>query len=201
MLNAVVKDALSQNRQLLPTNCRVREGALSETSGAYSEARKRLPLKVVEHDASPVSESFVQHTPSWFGDRRGSNIDGTTMTLGHTSKLRTTYPAAANQHGETVSPLMLLLVAYKVQSGAALPPEQGAVYGDGNTSEAELAARLARRQLRMPKSHFKAMRRKPNCLKKQGLRRPVCPGCCHQKIVKQIPIFLSPPVWKCFCMK
>lgn len=69
------------------------------------------------------------------------------MTLGHTSKLRTTYLAAANQHGETVSPLMLLLVAYKVQSGAALPPEQGAVYGDGNTSEAELAARLARRQL------------------------------------------------------
>jgi len=70
-LNAVVKDVLAENRQLLPDNRRVREGTLSETSGAYSDARKRLPLSVVEHFANRVCDSFIQQTPSWYGDRRG----------------------------------------------------------------------------------------------------------------------------------
>jgi len=38
---------------------------------------------------------------------------------------------------------MLMLVAHELQSGAALPPEVGAMYGDGNTSEAKLAHQLA----------------------------------------------------------
>ena len=133
-LNAIVKDVLSENRQLLPDNRRVREGTLSEKSGAYSDARKRLPLEVVEHFANRVCDSFIQQAPSWYGDRRGFNIDGTTMTLSPTSELRKAYPPATNQHGETVWPVMLMLVAHEVQSGAALPPELGAMYGDGNTS-------------------------------------------------------------------
>ncbi len=151
-LNAVVKDVLSENRQLLPDNRRVREGTLSvsEKSGAYRDARKRLPLSVVEHFASRVCDSFIQQTPSWYGDRGGFNIAGTTMTLSPTSELRKAYPPATNQHGETVWPVMLMLVAHEVQSGAALPPELGAMYGEGNygegnTSEAGLAARLAKR--------------------------------------------------------
>lgn len=144
-LNAVVKDVLSENRQLLPDNRRVREGTLSEKSGAYSDARKRLPLSVVEHFANRVCDSFIEQTPSWYADRRGFNIDGTTMTLSPTSELRKAYPPPTNQHGETVWPVMLMLVAHEVQSGAALPPELGAMYGDGNTSEAKLAARLAKR--------------------------------------------------------
>ena len=192
-LNAVVKDVLAENRQLLPDNRRVREGTLSETSGAYSDARKRLPLGVVEHFANRVCDSFIQQTPSWFGDRRGFNIDGTTMRLSPTSELRKAYPPATNQHGETVWPVMLMLVAHEVQSGTALPPELGAMYGDGNTSEAKLAARLAKRLppnsiafadsgfgifsvawsmtgeghkllFRLTKSRFKSMRRKAELL-------------------------------------
>ena len=144
-LNGVVKDVLAQNRQLLPDNKRVREATLSEKSGDYSDARKRLPLKVVEYFAKRVCESFIQQTPSWFGNRRAFIIDGTTMTLSPTSKLREAFPPATNQHGETVWPVMLMLVAHELQSGAALPPELGAMYGDGNTSEAKLAAKLATR--------------------------------------------------------
>lgn len=141
----VVKDVLSNCRQLLPDNKRVREQTLSKTSGAYSDARKRLPLEVVEHFSMRVCESFIQQTPSWFGNRRAFNIDGTTMTLSPTAELRKVFPPAVNQHGETVWPVMLMLVAHEVQSGVALPPEIGAMYGDGNTSEAKLAANLARR--------------------------------------------------------
>ena len=86
-----------------------------------------------------------------------------------------------------------MLVAHELQSGAALPPELGAMYGDGNTSEAKLAARLARRipsksvifadsgfgifsvayamtgaghqiLFRLTKSRFKSMRRKAQLL-------------------------------------
>ena len=88
--------------------------------------------------------SFIEQTPSWFGQRRAFNIDGTTMTLSPTSELRKAFPPATNQHGETVWPVMLMLVAHEVQSGAALPPELGAMYGDGNTSETKMARRLAK---------------------------------------------------------
>ena len=143
--NDVVKDVLSSSRQLLPDNKRVREMTLSKKSGAYSEARQRLPLEVVELFADRVCESFVRQTPSWFGELRAFNIDGTTMTLSPTSELRKVFPPAVNQHGETVWPVMLMLVAHELQSGAALPPEVGAMYGNGNTSEAKLARRLAKR--------------------------------------------------------
>ena len=139
-LNTVVKDVLSNSRQLLPDNRRVRENTLSEKSGAYSDARKRLPLDVVEYFAKRVCDSFIQQTPSWFDDLRAFIIDGTTMTLSPTSELREAFPPAINQYGETVWPVMLMLVAHELQSGAALPPELGAMYGDGNTSEAKLAA-------------------------------------------------------------
>jgi hypothetical protein len=43
---------------------------------------------VVEYFAKRVCESFIQQTPSWFGNRRAFIIDGTTMTLSPTSKLR-----------------------------------------------------------------------------------------------------------------
>ena len=194
-LTSVVKDVLSRNRQLLPDNKRVREKTLSEKSGACRDARKRLPLSVVEHFAMRVCESFIQQTPSWFGELRAFVMDGTTMTLSPTSELREVFPPATNQHGDTVWPVMLMLVAYELQSGAALPPELGAMYGDGNTSEAKLAARLASRipqksvvfadsgfgifsvayamtgaghqiLFRLTKSRFKSMRRQAELLEK-----------------------------------
>ncbi len=144
-MSEVIKDVLSNSRELLPDNKRVRENTLSSKSGAYSRARKRLPLEVVEYFAKRVCDSFIQQTPSWFGERRAFNIDGTTMTLSPTSELRTAFPPATNQYGETVWPVMLMLVAHEVQSGSALPPELGAMYGDGNTSEVKLARQLAKR--------------------------------------------------------
>lgn len=142
---AVVKEVLSRNRDLLPDNKRVREGTLSEKSGAYSQARQRLPLETVRAFAERVSRSLIAQSPPWFGDRRAFILDGTTVALSPTSPLAEAYPPATNQHGETVWPVMMLLLAHELQSGCALIPELGAMYGPDNTSEARQAAAIGRR--------------------------------------------------------
>lgn len=144
-MTAVIKDVLSNNRDLLPDNKRVREGTLSERSGAYSNARQRLPIEVVQRFAERVSQSLIDRSPPWLADRRAFIIDGTTITLSPTSSLRDVYPPATNQHGETVWPVLMLMVAHELQSGCALIPEFGAMYGSHNTSEARQATAIGRR--------------------------------------------------------
>lgn len=144
-MTAIIKEVLTHNRDLLPDNKRVREGTLSESSGAYSEARKRLPIETVRRFADRVCQSLIDQSPSWFEDRRAFIIDGTTMTLSPTGNLRDAYPPATNQHGETVWPVMMLMVAHELQSGCALIPEFGAMYGPDNVSEARQAVAIGRR--------------------------------------------------------
>jgi hypothetical protein len=144
---SVVQDVLTHSRTLLPDNKRVREGTLSGKSGAYSEARKRLPLATVQMFAERVSQSLIELSPPSLDGCRTFIIDGTTMTLAPTSNLREAYPPATNQHGETVWPVMMLMVAHELESGCALIPEFGAMYGPNNTSEARQAAAIGDRIL------------------------------------------------------
>ena len=58
-LNATVKDVLSNSRELLPDNKWLREGTLSESSGAYSQARTRLRMETVEFFANRVCDSLI----------------------------------------------------------------------------------------------------------------------------------------------
>jgi hypothetical protein len=147
-MTAIIKDVLTNHRDLLPDNKRVREGTLSERSGSYSAARKRLPIATVRVFAERVSDSLIERSPPWFADQRAFIIDGTTMTLSPTSSLRDAYPPATNQHGEAVWPILMLMVAHELQSGCALVPEFGAMYGQDNTSEARQATAIG---LRIPK--------------------------------------------------
>jgi hypothetical protein len=145
---ATVKDVLVHSLALLPDNKRVREGTLSKSSAAYSQARQRINLETVEFLADRVSDSLIDAAPSWFEGRRAFILDGTTITLPPTPELQEAFPPATNQHGEAVWPVALLLVAHELQSGCALPPEIGAMYGERNTSEAELARAMAKRMPR-----------------------------------------------------
>lgn len=144
-LSAVVKVVRTYSKNLLPNNKRVREGTLSKSSGAYSEARKRLPIAAAELFAKSVCDSLVDRSPSWFGDQRAYILDGTTITLSPTSELTKVYPPATNQHGVSVWPVLMLMVAHELQSGCALIPEMGAMYGEDNTSEAKQTAAIAKR--------------------------------------------------------
>ena len=144
-LNAIVKDVLSHNRELLPNNKRLREGTLSETSGAYSDARTRLKLETVEFFANRVCDSLIKASPPSIDGRYWYTLDGTTMTLAPTPELKAAFPPATNQHGESVWPVMLVLVAHELLSSCALPPEIGPMYGEKNTSEGKLAKQMAKR--------------------------------------------------------
>lgn len=144
-LNAIVKDVLAHSRDLLPDNRRLREDTLSKTSGAYAGARSRLELETVEFFANSVCDSLIDASPSWFDDRRAFILDGTTITLPPTPELQEAFPPATNQHGQTVWPVAMLLVAHELQSGCALPPEVGAMYGENNTSEARLTEAIVQR--------------------------------------------------------
>jgi hypothetical protein len=144
-MEAIVNEVLTHNRTLLPDNKRVREGTLSKRSGAYSKARKRLPIETVRMFAERVSQSLMELSPCCMEGRRAFIIDGTTMTLTPTSELRDAYPPATNQHGETVWPVMMLMLAHELQSGCALIPEFGAMYGPDNTSEARQATAIGHR--------------------------------------------------------
>jgi hypothetical protein len=114
-------------------------------SGTYSVARKRVPIKTVRAFAERVSQSLIDLSPAWLGEQRAFIIDGTTMTLAPTSNLRDAYPPATNQHGETVWPILMLMVAHELVSGCALIPELGAMYGPQNTSEARQATAIGAR--------------------------------------------------------
>ena len=144
-LRAIVRETLTQHRQVFPDNKRVREGTLSENPSAFSEARGRLSLDDTERFLDSVAQSIIDSVPNILNDRRAFIIDGTTFKLAPTSSLREVYPPSSNQFGETVWPIMMLTVVHELQSGTALRPEFGAMYGDKNTSEARQAIEIVKR--------------------------------------------------------
>ena len=116
-----------------------------DNATGYLLSRQRIDLETVEFFADRVCDSLIDAAPSWFDGRRAFILDGTTITLPPTPELQDAFPPATNQHGETVWPVALLVVAHELQSSCALPPEIGAMYGEHNTSEAKLAQAVAQR--------------------------------------------------------
>jgi hypothetical protein len=129
----------------LKANKRLREGTLSTGSGSYSDARKRLSLEVVEWLQNRVSNSIIESTQASFKDRRVFLVDGTTLTAFPSPALQAAFPPASNQHGEGVWPIIYLVAAHELSSGAALPPEIGAMYGEHAISETKLAEPIIQR--------------------------------------------------------
>ena len=122
-----------------PNNKRIRNKTLSIGTGSYSDARQRLPLEVAEWFANEVSRSIISTTGPTWGERRVFFVDGTTITLAPEKELQKAFPPASNQYGEGVWPVALLLVAHELESGCALLPEIGPMYGPRAISEVELA--------------------------------------------------------------
>ncbi len=129
----------------LKTNRRLRDGSLSTKSSAYSDARHRLSLKAALWFEERVSSSIINSTAPSFNNRRVFLIDGTTFTLAPVAELQSQYPPASNQHGQGVWPIAYVVLAHELSSGAAVPPEMGAMYGPNAVSETRLAQSLMKR--------------------------------------------------------
>ncbi|MBC8097684.1 MAG: IS4 family transposase [Akkermansiaceae bacterium] len=133
-----VKHLIDTAPQLCPNNKRIREMNLSSGTGTYSGARQRLTPEVTQWFADAVSTSIINTTPT-LGNQRVFLIDGTTITLAPEKALREAFPPASNQHGAGVWPVALLVITHELQSGAALRPEIGPMYGPEAVSETVLA--------------------------------------------------------------
>lgn len=141
-LNAAVQELLKHHRDILPNNRRVEDGTLSENNSAYNKARQKLPLQKVETFSNAVCNHLAANSEAAWQGRRVVILDGTTITLPPTHALKKAFPPASNQHGKSVWPVAMLLVASEMATGCVLVPEVGAMYGENNTSEAKLAERI-----------------------------------------------------------
>jgi hypothetical protein len=142
--NASLEQAVAEGlgMGILPCVSQGGERTMSSNSGAFSRARARLEVEAAEQVCDRVFESLVAATPPSFAGRRVFSIDGTTFTLSSEEGLRTVYPPASNQHGESPWPIMLAAVAHELSSGCAMRPEIGAMYGPERISEIDLSIRL-----------------------------------------------------------
>lgn len=141
-LSDLVTHVLKHGRDIFPENKRIREGTLSENTSSYSQARKRLPLSVVEAFSREVCDHLGRTAERVFDNRRVFIIDGTTVTLAPTPALRIAFPPATNQHGESVWPVAMLMIASELQSGCVLLPQVDPMYGPNNSSEADQGRRI-----------------------------------------------------------
>jgi len=74
LTEAVEQVVLGQPRSLLPSHKRIREGTVSSRTGAYSQARKRLPIAVCEKVAQQVFEETLK-SPGIDGRAAGVYFD------------------------------------------------------------------------------------------------------------------------------
>ena len=74
--------------------------------------------------------------------RRIFFIDGTSVRTAHSKPLTDKYPPASNQHGESHWPTTRMLVGHDLETGLALRPEWGAMYGSEAVSEQKLFERI-----------------------------------------------------------
>ena len=128
-------------QSLLTDHKRIREKTVSSSTGAYSDARRAMPVKVAERVADRVLEHLLlparrEALPGW--NRRVRILDGSSAEMPHTPDLAKAYPPATNQHGASHWPVMRLLVAHELTTGIAERPCWGPMYGPGAVSEQSL---------------------------------------------------------------
>lgn len=111
---------------------------VSANTGAYSQARTRLDVALARTVADHVTAALLEPAPA----RRVFILDGTTLQLTHTPELCAAFPPASNQHGASHWPILHLLVAHELNTGLALRPEFGPMYGPEALSELALARRM-----------------------------------------------------------
>lgn len=111
-------------------------GRVDEGTGAYCQARARLPLDTLQRLRHAVAARAEKLLPSaqqtWFG-LRPKVIDGTGVTLTDTPKNQKAYPQPSSQKPGCGFPLLKLVGIFSLASGVLLD------YAKGNKHQHELA--------------------------------------------------------------
>jgi hypothetical protein len=119
---------------------------LSANTSAYSQARSRLTLDLVEQAADVIFESMLAQSrtvASW--DRPMFLLDGSSVLLSNCAELVAAYPPQPNQYGESHWPVMRVVAAHDVVAGWAVRMCHGPMNGPMAVSEQGLAKEMMRR--------------------------------------------------------
>jgi hypothetical protein len=141
---AAVKEMIRNLPGFVPDNKRVRNSLLSSSDSSFNQARKRLAVDTVIELLDRISMSILRQA-KMPGERHRILIDGTTLTLPPTPELKEAFPPAINQHGESVWPVMMMFVGHDLNTGCAIKPEIGPMYGSKTDSELKMARRMFKR--------------------------------------------------------
>ena len=115
---------------------------LSGNTGSYNDARQMLPAAMVEECFDRAFQQLILQTNGAAPARLVFFIDGTSVRTAHSEALKKMYPPAPNQHGESHWPTIRMLVAHDLETGLALRPVWGAMYGKEAVSEQALFQRI-----------------------------------------------------------
>lgn len=118
-------------------------GRVSESTSAYCQARKRLPLSVAQ-SILPLTAQALQEELGQVGLWHGYRVnlfDGSTLRLQASQELTEHYGVATNQHGRSHWPLLRVVAGFDLYSGAV----HGVTEGAYSTGEHRLGVELIRR--------------------------------------------------------
>lgn len=119
---------------------------LSANTSAYSQARRKLPLALIEKVSDMIFESLQEQPRVLPGlERPMFLLDGTSIQLQHSKELVETWPPARNQHGSSHWPVIRVVVAHDVSSALAVRPCWGPMDGPGAVSEQGLTKEILKR--------------------------------------------------------
>jgi hypothetical protein len=115
----------------------------SSNTGAYNQARLALPLSIVQKSCDHIFEQLVAQLdkPASSVGTRAFLLDGSSMRAAHTPDLCKKYPPGSNQHGASHWPVIRILVAHDLDTGLAMRPEWGPLYGEEAVGEQALLQR------------------------------------------------------------
>ena len=107
------------------------QSAISAATGAYSQARQRLPEGVLQHLTRHVGESLLQCAPgSWRWKGRAVKIvDGTTVSMPDTPANQAAYPQPSHERPGLGFPLARLVVVFSLAVGTVLDAAVGPFTG------------------------------------------------------------------------
>lgn len=113
---------------------------VSGNTAAYNQARQKLPLTVVEQSCDRIFDQLMKRMTSACApvSQRAFILDGSSLRLAHSPAVAKHFPPASNQHGESHWPVMRMLVAHDLQTGLAMRPEWGPMFGPDAVSEQQL---------------------------------------------------------------
>jgi hypothetical protein len=143
---AVHEIAQGHLERLLPDSKRVREGRISQNTGAYARACGRLSLETTGQVCDEVlSELSRRIAPQPALERPVMLLDGSSLSVEHSRGLLDAFPPGRNKLGLGHWGVVKWVALHDVHTGIALRPEWGPMFGPEAVSEQALAKQAVER--------------------------------------------------------